>query len=146
MQNEDTKEPEKNQIDELIATLHVTLPEGKLTLTTKVIAFLTSAGGLSILAGILADVVRPGGISLGHYILRIIIGIIMTAVGYGIIKQKGWVVWLYGSISIISLMINPIVSVIPLLITIYLYRQKIYFDKHAPAKAYSDIKNYINTH
>lgn len=130
------------QFDEIIETLHVSLPKGDMTLTTKIIAFLTAAGGLSIIAGILADVVRPGGISLGFYLLRIIVGIIMILVGYGIIKRKDWVVWLYGGISLVSLFINPVVAIIPLIITFYLYKQKVYFNKNVPIKFINKIKSF----
>lgn len=138
------EQPEKlkDDIGELVETLHVALPTENLSLTTKIIAFLTSAGGLSIIAGILADIVRPD-ISALHYLFRIIMGAAMILVGYGIIKKKGWVVWLYGGITLIGLFINPIVAIIPLFITLYLYTQKIYFDKHLPNKLFTKLKTFL---
>lgn len=138
--NEEEKQP--NEFNELVETLHVALPTENLSLTNKIIAFLTSAGGLSIIAGILADIVRPD-ISALHYLFRILMGVAMIFVGYGIIKRKGWVVWLYGAITLIGLSINIVAAIIPLCITIYLYTQKIYFDTGIPKKLFISLKKFL---
>ena len=62
-------------------------------------------------------------------------------VSNGIIKKKGWVVWLYGGISLISLIINPVLAIIPLLITFYLYQQKIFFNKQIPKIFFNNLKD-----
>lgn len=124
----------EKEIDEVTKTLNVVLPNGNMSVASKAIALLTSLGGISILGNILADIVRPGTTNLFYYFLRIIVGLVMVIVGYGIIKKKGWVVWLYGGISCIGLIINPVLALVPLCITAYLYHQKKYFDLQLPRK------------
>ncbi len=96
------------------------------------IALLSSIGGISILAGIVADIFQPDHVSLHSLLWQIITGIVMITVGYGILTRKGWTVWLYGAISLSSLFFNPVLAIMPLLIVSYLYSRKIYFDRNAP--------------
>lgn len=117
----------EHEIEAVTETLHINLPFGNIPLPMKIVALLTSAGGLSIVASIFADIVRPQDTFIHFYLLRIVTGLVMIFVGYGIIKRREWSILLYGLVSIASLLINPIASVIPIVITIYLIWNKHYF-------------------
>jgi len=138
------KEKEPAAIQEVVDTLNVVLPSGPLPFLTKVVVLLTSAGGLSIIANILSDIIEPNRVNGFFYILRLFVGIAMICVGYGILKRKGWTVWLYGGITIIGLIVNPIIAILPLCVSFYLYTQKTYFDPHLPEKLWSKFKVFFN--
>lgn len=115
---------EKN-ISEVAKTINIALPAGNLPIAEKVIALLTSLGGISIISNLLSGIVRPKDVSYGLYGLQLIIGLAMIAIGYGIIKKKSWVVNLYGLVSIVGLTINPVLAIIPCCITVYLYYRRV---------------------
>ncbi len=123
----------EKEVEEVSKTLNITLPFGSMPLPMKIIAFLTTVGGLSIVASLLADVVGSADISFLRYLLRVIIGFLMLLIGYGIIKKKIWALWLYGSISVVGLFINFtenfMLALIPIAITGYLYYERDYFEK-----------------
>jgi hypothetical protein len=130
MQSEVEEEVEKEvekEVEEVSKTLHFSLPLGDMPLPMKIIAFLTSIGGLSITASVLADIVRPDHIPIYLYILRIITGALMLLIGYGIIKKRQWAIWLYASISLVSLSVNPLLAILPVAITMYLFHKEEYF-------------------
>ena len=131
----------EKEIKEVSKTLNISLPLGNLPLPLKITAFLTSAGGLSILASIFADIVRPQEIFLHFYLLRIITGLVMLATGYGILKRKEWALWLYGGICVIGFFINPILTILPIGITIYLYTQRNYFADNFSKKLLTIVSN-----
>ncbi|MCL5016206.1 MAG: hypothetical protein M1312_01145 [Patescibacteria group bacterium] len=117
----------EKEAEDVSKTLNISLPFGNMPLPMKIITLLTSAGGLSIVASMFADIVRPQDIHFHFYLLRVITGVLMLIVGYGIAKRKEWSLWLYGGVSVISLFINPILSIVPIGITIYLYVGRAYF-------------------
>jgi hypothetical protein len=91
----------------------------------KVIALLTSIGGLSITAGSLTDIIQPFAyFSLSFHLLRLVVGVSMLAISYALIKRQRWGVWLYGVIVLISFFVNPPLSLLPLAIVFYLYTQR----------------------
>lgn len=114
---------QNNSIDDFSKTLNINLPNESY-LPVKIIAYLTAIGGLSIVGSIFADIVRPMQISLFFYIFRGFVGFLMILVGYGILKRRGWAVWLYGGISFISLFVNSTLAILPICITLYLYMKK----------------------
>lgn len=126
MTEEQNKELNR-EFNDITKTLHINVAFGNIPLPMKIIALLTSAGGLSIIASIFADIVRPNETILHFYLLRIVTGLVMIFVGYGIIKQREWSLLLYGMVSVASFLINPIASIIPILITLYLIWNKHYF-------------------
>lgn len=133
-------EEKLKEIDEVSKTLNIKLPDGQRFLPIKIIAFLTAIGGLSVVGSLFADIVRPTQISLFLYVFRACVGVLMILIGYGILKKKGWAVWLYGGISLISFFINPTLAFLPICITIYLYTKRHLF-KQVDAKS---IANEIN--
>lgn len=120
---------EEAEVEKVSKTLNINLPFGDMPLPMKIIALLTTVGGLSIVASLLADVVGSAEISLPLYLLRIITGVLMLAIGYGIIKKKIWALWLYGGVSVVGLLVNPMISIVPIAITGYLYYERNYFEK-----------------
>lgn len=118
---------QEKEFNDVSKTLNIELPFGNIPLPMKVVAFLTSAGGLSILANMISDFLRPPDTSFHFYILRIIAGGAMIAVGYGILKKQEWSIWIYGALSLISIFINPVLSVIPVCVTLYMISQRSYF-------------------
>lgn len=100
--------------------LKVTLPGGNLPIAVKLIALFTVTGGLSIIGGIFGDVVRPTGIHLPTYLIRLIVGVSMIAIAYGIVTRKRWSLLLYGLIVIAGLYVNFVAALIPLAAVVYL--------------------------
>src|SRR5258706_12434168 len=101
--------------------LEVALPGGNLPIEIKLIALFTLTGGLSIMGGIFGDVIRPTGTHLPTYLVRLVVGVAMIAISYGIVTKKVWSLWLYGLVILIGLFVNPVAAVIPLLAVIYLF-------------------------
>ncbi|MBI3486168.1 hypothetical protein HY025_04485 [Candidatus Daviesbacteria bacterium] len=104
--------------------LKVSLPGGNLPLEIKLIALFTITGGLSIMGGIFGDVVRPNEIHLPTYFARLIVGILMITISYGIVSRKRWSLWLYGLVVICGLLVNFVAALIPLIAVIYLFFRK----------------------
>lgn len=123
--------------------MNVILPEGKTPLPAKLIALITSVGGLSILANALTDIITPEYVSPVFYLMRLTTGFAMMAVGYGIIKHKGWTIWVYGCITLVALVLNPILAILPGVIVLYLASLKFYFDKSFPRRFMLYIKQIL---
>lgn len=118
---------EVGTVERVARELNVELPHTKLPTSLRLIALFTLIGGLSILGSIFADVVRPNSESFGFYMLRLIVGILAVATAYGIEGKKRWALWLYGVIVVVGLFINPFMTILPLCIFIYLYRERKFF-------------------
>jgi hypothetical protein len=129
-----SSDKEPSVVKEVAQTLNVVLPMGSIPFFAKIVALLTSAGGFGIMADIFSDIIQPYHVNLYFYFLRLLVGMAMICVGYGILKNKEWTVWVYGTITLVGLFVNPIIAILPLLVTIYLYRQGRYFDPHWPQK------------
>ncbi len=115
-----TRKKTRKSVHKIARKLEVTLPGGKLPLEIKLIALFTVTGGLSIMGGIFGDIVRPKEVHLPTYLIRIVVGILMIAISYGLVTRKKWSLWLYGLIVIIGLFINFVAALIPLAAVIYL--------------------------
>lgn len=124
----------EKELEKFGKALHISLPLGRGPFSIKLIALLTSLGGLSILASSLADIVSPQIVAFHFYLLRVATGIIMLLVGYGLIKRLEWSAWLYGVMSVIALYINPVLAVLPVAITMYLWYRSEYFTAGTPAE------------
>ncbi len=105
----------------LAKTLKVSLPGGNLPIEIKLITLFTATGGLGLVGGIFGDVVRPAGTHLPTYLIRLMAGIAMVAVSYGLIKRNMWSLWLYAFVVAVGLFINPIAAIIPLIAVVYLF-------------------------
>lgn len=79
------------------------------------------AGGISILGSVLADIVNPAQTNVSFYLLRILVGGLVVATAYGIIKMARWALWVYGAALFVGLLVNPIVVALPAAVLIYLY-------------------------
>lgn len=121
------QEGEKDGIEGIAEDLNVNLPNVNLPLPLKFIAVFTLIGGLSVVGSVFADIFNPNGVSFKIYILRIVSGVILIAVSYGIIKKRRWSLWLYAVIIILGLFMNPVVSVLPFLVLVYLYFKRKHF-------------------
>lgn len=117
----------EKEAQEISKTLNIMLPLGSIPLPIKVIALLTYIGGLSIVASVFADIVWPQRVSWFFYFVRMLTGVLMILVGYGLIKKREWSAWLYGAISFIGLFVNPLLAILPIAITFYLYFNRTYF-------------------
>ncbi|MEW6617032.1 MAG: hypothetical protein AB1333_01275 [Patescibacteria group bacterium] len=126
MKKEDEKE--KGEVEELAEELNINLPSVGLPPSIKLIALFTLIGGLSIVGSLFADVVRPNAEGFGFYILRFIVGFLSLGTVHGMARKKRWALWFYGFIVIIGIFINPIISILPLGILIYLYKNRSLFE------------------
>lgn len=122
-----TTQKEASAFEKAARDINVFLPIGNLPLPIKIIALLTSIGGLSILANILTDIVSPEEVGAGTYFLRLITGLSMVGVSYGLIHRERWSLWVYGFIVGISILINPVLAFLPFAILAYLYTQRDFF-------------------
>lgn len=124
----------EKEVQKVTKVLHIPLPFGSMPLPMKVLTLLTSAGGLSIVASIFSDIISPQETIVFFYLLRIVTGLLMLTVAYGLIKRKVWSLWLYGGIAAISFFINPVLSLLPIGITIYLYLRRSYLNNGGSLK------------
>ncbi len=108
--------------------LKITLPGGSLPIEVKLIALFTLTGGLSIIGGIFGDVIRPTGTHLPTYLIRLVVGVSMIALAYGIVTRRKWSLLLYGLIVIMGLYVNFIAALIPLVAVVYLIFKRDLFD------------------
>ena len=136
----------EKEVKEVSETLNISLPFGSIPLPMKIIAFLTSVGGLSMVASVFSDIVRPQTLPFGFHILRVVTGTLMIGVGYGIIKRREWSMWLYGSISVISFFINPALSILPIIITLYLSTKRDYFNNGTPIEVWTEFKKWFSVY
>lgn len=139
-----TPTEQEHPIKEVAQAIEVSLPGGKIPLPMKLLTLFTTIGGTGILAGVVTDIVRPQAVVAHFYLLRLSMGIAMILVAYGTIKRKRWTIWLYGGISIIGFFFNPLVAIIPLLITAYIYFQKDYFGPSIPDHAMNFFRRFTN--
>lgn len=153
--NEPEEESEAEEaIDEAAKELGVNLPkgEGSVPHSLKIIAFITLVGGLSILGSTLVDFINPVDTNFWSHSFRIIIGLTAIAIAYGLIEGKRWSIWLYGFITLLGLLINPMLSIFPLILLAFLYtkRHKLmpskldYYIDEATMKLKSFIRNIFN--
>lgn len=115
-----TRKKVRERAHKVAGQLKVALPGGSLPLEIKLIALFTATGGLSIMGGIFGDVIRPNGIHLPTYLVRLVVGISMITISYGIVTRKSWSLWLYGLVVGIGLYVNFAAALIPLTAVIYL--------------------------
>ena len=101
--------------------LKIAIPGGNLPLVIKIITLFIGSGGLSLIGGIFGDIVRPPTSTPHFYLIRLIVGVSMVSVAYGIVTGKKWALWLYAAIVLLGLFINPMYAIIPLLVAIYLF-------------------------
>jgi hypothetical protein len=102
-------------------SLKVALPGGNLPIEIKLIALFTATGGLSLIGGIFGDVIRPTGTHLPTYLIRLVVGVSMILISYGIVTRKRWSIWLYALIVLAGLFVNFVAALIPLAVVIYLF-------------------------
>jgi hypothetical protein len=121
---EDTIEEEVNEV---ARELHLSLPGGNIELPIRLLALLTLVFGLSTLGAVIGNVFSPVSTSFFLYLLQIIIGAAFIAISYGLIIRRRWAVWLYSFIVLLGLIINPLFSVLPLTVVLYLYYRLDYF-------------------
>ncbi len=112
--------------DRMQEEFKVSLPGQNLPTPMRFIAFFTLIGGFSIIGSLFVDIVRPMGEDLSSFILRITAGIIAIATAYGIIEHRRWSIWLYGMFALLAILTNPLLSIIPLAVVVYLCVQRKY--------------------
>ena len=124
MEQQLPKERFEKKIEKIARELQVSLPASGLPLLLRLIALFTLIGGLSIIGGIFADIVRPPTSTPHFYFLRVIVGVLAIAISYGIIERKRWALWLYAVVVLVGLFINPLVAILPSLILLYLFSKR----------------------
>lgn len=125
----------KQKVEKVTKTLNISLPFGSMPMPIRIITLLTTVGGLGIMGGVFADIVTPQEILLHFYLLRVITGAGMLVVSYGLVKKKEWSLWVYAGFSILGLLVNPVVAIIPTIITAYLYTHRDFFTSGSPVMA-----------
>lgn len=121
------KEKLEEKAEEIAGELRISLPASGLPLLLRLIALFTLLGGLSIIGSIFADIVKPPSSTPHFYFIRIIVGILAIIISYEIIKKNRLALWLYAVIVLIGLFINPLVSILPGLVLLYLFFQRSLF-------------------
>ena len=110
--------------------LQINLLGANLPSTLRFIALFMLAGGISIIGSVLADIVNPNQQNIEFYLLRIVVGILAISTAYGIIKLQRWALWIYGGAIVIGIIVNPLVTVLPLAVLIYLIFER---EKFSPS-------------
>lgn len=128
MQNQEENLEQK--AEEAADELKINLPGANLPPVLRFIALFMLAGGLSIVGSIFADIVNPIQTNVSFYLLRILVGSLVLATAYGIIRLQRWALWAYGLALLIGVFVNPIVVLLPLVVLIYLYAHR---DKFTPS-------------
>ncbi len=126
-------EPEENAPEESVVAdrinreFKVNLPGQNLPTPARFIAFFTLIGGFSIIGSLFVDIVRPTDEDISFFFIRVVAGVVAIATSYGIIEHKRWSIWLYGGFTLLALASNPLLSLIPLGVVIYLIFKREYF-------------------
>lgn len=110
--------------DEISKELKINLPGQNLPTILRFITFFTLIGGLSIIGDSFAEIVRQNKEDPIFYFMRVTVGLLALASAYGITERKRWAIWCYGLIALIALLANPILSLIPGAVVIYLHTQR----------------------
>lgn len=118
----------EDRTEEIAEEMQINIPGAGISLPIRLIALFTLLGGLSIVGSMFADIVDPDKTRLSTYLVRLVVGLMMLFVSYGLLHFKRWSIWLYGIIALIGLTINPAVSVFPIAVVIYLYHKRGSFD------------------
>lgn len=127
MEPEENSEEESVVADKINQEFKVNLPGQNLPTPARFIAFFTLIGGFSIIGSLFVDIVRPNDEDISFFFLRVIAGVVAIATSYGIIEHKRWSIWLYGGFTLLALSSNPLLSLIPLGVVIYLFIKREYF-------------------
>lgn len=127
MEPEENSEEESVVADKINQEFKVNLPGQNLPTPARFIAFFTLIGGFSIIGSLFVDIVRPTDEDISFFFLRVIAGVVAIATSYGIIEHKRWSIWLYGGFTLLALSSNPLLSLIPLGVVIYLFIKREYF-------------------
>lgn len=104
--------------------LKINLPGANLPPVLRFLVLFMLAGGISIIGSILADIANPNQINATVYILRIVVGSLVITTAYGLIKLQRWAIWIYGMAIIIGLIVNPLVTILPLAVLVYLFFER----------------------
>ena len=124
MEEDQAKNSFEGKAEKIADELKVTLPASGSPLPLRLIALFTLIGGLSIIGSLFADIVRPPSNTPHFYFVRIIVGLLAVFISYEIIEKSKLAIWLYGLIVVVGLFINPIVSILPGLVLVYLIFQR----------------------
>lgn len=138
---ENKEEDLERRAEEAADQLKINLPGANLPPVLRFLALFMLAGGLSIVGSIFADLVNPIQTNLSFYLLRILVGSLVVATAYGIIKLARWALWVYGLVLFIGLLINPIVVILPLVVLVYLYSHR---DKFSPSFLDYKAQEFVN--
>lgn len=95
----------------------------------RLVTLLTLLGGLAILGNAFADnyLFRP--IDISFYIFRLVMGLLLILIAYGLHRRRLYAIWILGLALIPSFFANPLLAIFPALILAYLYRNRSYFRK-----------------
>ena len=129
--------------EKIAGELKITLPAQGSPLLLRLVALFTLVGGLSILGSLFADIVRPPTSAQHFYLIRIVTGIIAMIISYEIIQKSKLAIWLYGVVVLTGLFINPIVSIFPLAVLIYLFSQRRLFKQSMPDRLIASLSTKI---
>ncbi len=126
MQENIVKDPIESKVEKIADDLKVSLPASGSPLLLRLIALFTLIGGLSIIGSLFADIVKPPSNTPHFYFLRIVVGLLAIFISYEIIEKSRLALWLYAVIVVVGIFINPIVTIIPGGVLIFLWLQRSY--------------------
>lgn len=120
----------ETKVEKAADDLQLNLPGSNLPPVIRFIVLFMLAGGVSIIGSVFADIANPNQLNAAFYVLRIVVGVLVITTAYELIKMSRLALWFYGVAIAIGLAVNPLVTILPLAVLVYLIFEK---DKLSPS-------------
>lgn len=117
--------PIEKAVEKVAEDLNIELPETANTpFGYRMITLLVLLGGIAIVGNVFSDNFSFHNVNILLYFARLAIGLLLVMIAYGLNKRRFYAVWLMGAATIISMISDLYLAIVPLLVFIYLYRQQ----------------------
>lgn len=112
--------------EKVVDELEIRLPktEGVLPFEVRLIMLLSLLGGLAIVGGLFADTFTFEKVNVLFYFFRLSMGLLLIFIAYALHKRRLYALWLFAMSVILGCVSNPLLSILPALIFLYLYTQR----------------------
>jgi hypothetical protein len=112
-------------VEQVADDLDIKLPsEKQFPFGIRLVILLTLLGGVAIVGNIFADSYSFQPISISFYIFRLIMGLLLVLIAYGLHQRRLFAIWILGFTTIISFISNPFLAILPIATLIYLYTKR----------------------
>ncbi|PJE51477.1 MAG: hypothetical protein COV29_00650 [Candidatus Yanofskybacteria bacterium CG10_big_fil_rev_8_21_14_0_10_36_16] len=122
--NKETKKKNGEETVEKIAKeLQLVLPKINEPLGVRIVALLSLVAGLGLLARMMSDVFDA---KVPFYLIftRVVGGLLLLGISYGLVKRRRWPVWVLGAVVLIGAFVNPGPAMALLIIFLYLWAER----------------------